>query len=326
MAQVAMRAAVVRVLGQAPQFGEFREPDGRPDETVVSMTASAINPLTLSRAGGAHYSASTPPPFVAGIDGVGRTPDGTRVYVQGTRPPFGTLAELVPAARDQLVRLPDGLSDSFAAAVAIPGLSCWNPLVHRAPIRPGEAVLVHGATGAAGSMAVQIARHLGANAVIATGRNRQKLAALERIGASHTIPLDQSVDAVRDAVRSAAREYQIGVVLDYLWGPTAAAVIAGVGGPDAPRGPTPIRYVQIGALAGPIIPLESMILRSSGLEILGSGLGSSTRPTILESLRDMFAAAAATRFQLETQTRPLSEVAGAWGSTGGDRRLVFTIP
>jgi len=321
-----MRAAVVRVLGQAPELGEFAEPEAAPGEAIVSMSASAVNPLTLSRAGGVHYSANTPAPFIAGVDGVGRTEDGRRVYVPQTRPPFGTLAERAPCGTSHLVPLPDGLSDTLAAAVAIPGLSCWTPLVHRAPIQSGDSVLVHGATGAAGRMAIQIAKHLGARAVVATGRNRQKLATLAEIGADRVIPLDQPAEMVRAEVRSAAREFQVGVVLDYLWGPSAEAVIAGVGGPGAPRGPTTIRYVQIGAIAGPTISLESIILRSSALEILGSGIGSSPPDQLLASLRDLFAATASGRFRLDIEVRPLADVAKAWGSTGEERRLVFSIP
>ncbi|HTW40358.1 MAG TPA: zinc-binding dehydrogenase [Thermoplasmata archaeon] len=321
-----MRAAVVEVAGKPPAFAEFPDPDARPGETIVAMRASAVNPLTLMRAGSAHYSASTPVPFVAGVDGVGRTEAGRAVYVPGTRGPYGTLAEKVPAVSARLVPLPDGLSDTLAAAVAIPGLSCWNPLVHRARIQPGESVMVHGATGAAGLMAIQIAKHLGARAVIALARNREKLAELGGYGADRTIPLDQPADAIRAAVRNAAREFQVGVVLDYLWGPTAVPLIAGVGGPDAPRGTATVRYVQIGAIAGPSIPLESVVLRSSCLEILGSGIGSSSPDDIQESLRDVFAATVSARFRLDTVVHPFAEVSTRWGSTGEGQRVVFSIP
>jgi NADPH:quinone reductase-like Zn-dependent oxidoreductase len=321
-----MKAAVVREAGRPPVLSEFSEPQLEAGETIVTMVASAVNPLTLMRAAGTHYSASPPPPFVAGIDGVGRTEDGTRVYVaQPPRPPFGTLAERAPAPNARLIRLPDSLSDALAAAVAIPGLSCWNPLVHRAPIRPGESVLVHGATGAAGRMAIQIAKHLGARSVIATGRNRVKLDALHGIGADRVIPLDQPSEAIRTAVRDAVREFQVGIILDYLWGPTAAAVIAGAGGPNGPRGPAVIRYIQIGAITGPTIPLDSAVLRSSGLEIIGSGLGSSTAQDVQESLTALFATTASAGFRLDIDVHPLSEIGSLWGTTGEDRRLVFSL-
>ncbi len=321
-----MRAAVVRELGKAPQYDEFADPEPGPEETIVAMTASAINPLTLSRAGGVHYSADTPVPFVAGVDGVGRASDGRNVYVPSARAPFGTLAERAPVPTRQLVPVPRELPDALAAAVAIPGLSCWNPLARRAPIRSGESVLVHGATGAAGHMAIQIAKHLGARAVIATGRDPTRLATLRAIGADRVIGLSQPVEALRAEIREAVREFDVGVVLDYIFGPTAVPLLAALGGPGAPRGPKRIRYVQIGAIAGPSIALESALLRSSGLEILGSGIGSSTMDEVLESLRDMFAATASARFRLETDVHPLSEVAERWGSTGEDRRRVFSIP
>jgi NADPH:quinone reductase-like Zn-dependent oxidoreductase len=321
-----MKAAVVRSTGQAPELSEFSDPQPEAGETIVTVVAAAVNPLTLMRASGTHYSASIAPPFVAGIDGVGRTDEGARVYLaQPPRPPFGTFAERAPVARAGLIPLPKSLSDTLAAAVAIPGLSCWNPLAHRARLRPEESVLVHGATGAAGHMAVQIAKHLGARSVIATGRNRTKLDALRGIGADRLIPLDQSPEAITTAVRDAVRDFRVGVILDYLWGPTAAAVIAGVGGPNGPRGPEVIRYVSIGSIAGPSVPLESAILRSSGLEILGSGLGSSTVQEVQESLKAVFAATASAGFRLDTEVVPLSEVGSRWGTTGEDRRLVFSI-
>jgi NADPH:quinone reductase-like Zn-dependent oxidoreductase len=321
-----MRAAVVLEAGQPPVLSDFAEPSPSPSETLLSMSAAAVNPLTISRAAGVHYSASTRPPFVVGTDGVGRTKDGTRVYVAGApRAPFGTFAERVPAANSRLIRVPETLPDTLAAAIAIPGLASWNPLTHRVKILPGESVLVHGGTGAAGHMAIQIARHLGARAVVATGRNRTKLAALEARGVDRVIPLDQPTDDLRTAVRDAVREFQVGVILDFLWGATAAAVIAGAGGPNGPRGSALIRYVQIGAIAGPSLSLDSAILRSSGLEILGSGLGSSSDPIIDESLDALFRAAVTAGFRLDIDVHPLSDFANHWGSTGEDRRLVFSF-
>ncbi len=321
-----MRAAVVRELGKAPDLGVFPDPVPAANETVVRGTAVAINPLTLSRAGGAHYSARTAPPFVAGVDGVGRTEDGRPVYVARTRAPFGTLAERVPVSPAALLPLPGTVSDALAAAIAIPGLSSWNPLSHRARIRRGEAVIVHGATGAAGRLAIQIAKHFGARSVVAMARNRTQLEELAAIGADRMISIDRPAEEIQAAVREATRELQVGVVLDYLWGPTAVPLIAGVGGPEAPRGPSVVRYVQIGAIAGSPIPLESAVLRSSGVEILGSGLGSSTEAEMRESLAELFAATAAGHLRLDTEVHSWEEVPTLWGRTGASQRLVFTIP
>jgi len=323
---LSMKAAVVRVAGQPPVVSDFPEPQLEANETLVTMAASSVNPLTLTRAAGTHYTAEASIPFVAGYDGVGRTSDGTRVYVaQPPRPPFGTLAERAPVSKAGLILVPDGLSDTFAAAIAVPGVSCWNPLVHRAKIQPEESVLVHGATGAAGRIAIQVAKHLGARSVVATGRNRTKLEALRAVGADRLIPLDQPPEAIRTAVHDAVRDLRVGVILDYLWGPTAAAVLAGAGGPNGPRGPAMIRYVQIGAITGPTVPLDSAILRSSGLEILGSGFGSSPVQDIRESFAAVFAAAVSAGFRLDTDVHPFSEIESQWGRTGEDHRLVFSL-
>ncbi len=318
-----MRAVIVSALGQPPALREFPEPEPGPGETVVEMTAAAMNPITLTRAAGQHYSTKTTVPFVVGTDGVGRTTDGRRVYVPAVRPPFGTLAERVPVPAARLVPFPDGLSDAFAAAVAIPALSCWNPLAHRAQIRPGESVLVHGATGAAGRLAIQVSKHLGAKAVVATGRDPAKLATLGELGADRVIPLGQPTEALQKAIREAVREFSVGVVLDYIFGPTAETLLSAIGGPDAPRGTGVVRYVQIGAMAGPSITLASMLLRSSALEILGSGIGSSPPEEVDRSLRD--ALAASSRFRLETQVHPIADVEKLWGSTGEERRIVFAL-
>ncbi len=320
-----MRAAVVRELGKPPVYDDFPEPEAQTGETIVTMSASAVNPLTLTRAAGAHYSAQTPVPFVVGIDGVGHTPDGRTVYVPYARAPFGTLAERAPVATASLIPIPPGLSDTDAAAVAIPGLSAWSPLRYRAPIRPGESVLVHGATGAGGNLAIQVAKHLGARAVIATGRNPAKLARLSEIGADRVIPLDGPPNTFRDAVRQVAHELSVGVVLDYIFGPTAAVLFAAFGGPGSPRGPTVVRYVQIGAIAGSSAPLESALLRSSGLEILGSGIGSSTAAQQSTAQAEVFAAAVSAKFRLATDVRPIAQVAELWGSTGEERRRVFSV-
>lgn len=87
-----MKAAIVRVFGRPPHYGDFAEPTPQPGETTVAVTATAVSQLVRSRASGAHYSADTALPFVPGVDGVGRTPDGRRVYFAFPRPPFGSMA------------------------------------------------------------------------------------------------------------------------------------------------------------------------------------------------------------------------------------------
>lgn len=321
-----MKAAVVHAFGAPPTWEEFPAPVPQPDELLVSVTAAAVNPLVLTRASGAHYSAGTTLPFVAGVDGVGTTPDGQRVYFTLPRPPYGSLAEQAPVPAKRLVPVPDALPDVTAAAAAIPGMSSWIPLTRLAPVRPGESVLVNGATGAAGRTAVQVARHFGARSVIATGRDPSQLAALASLGADVVLPLGDPWEAFRQRVRGLAGRSQLGVVLDYLWGPSAEAILTALGGPGAPRGSARVRYVSVGSLAGEALSLRSALLRSSGLEIVGTGIGAVRDDETLSGVREFLEAFVPAHFRVETESQPLASVAQHWGRTGGSRRLVFTAP
>jgi len=315
---------VVREFGRPPAVEDFAPPSPSGDETVVSVTASAISRLTLGRASGAHYSAETPLPFVAGTDGVGTTPDGRRVFFLFPRSPYGSLAELAPVRREFTTPVPDGLVDAAAAAAANPGMSCWVPLSRRARVPPGESVLVNGATGNAGRMAVQVAKHLGARYVIATGRDPEKLRTLAALGADRTLTIGDAGNDYRDSVRAAVAECKVGVVLDYLWGPSARAVLLAIGGPHPPRGTDPVRFVQIGTISAPEISLAPEGLRSSGLEILGSGLGSVPPLELVHGIGDFLAAMAKAHFRVEYELLPLSGIESTWPSDA-EHRIVYAV-
>ena len=321
-----MKAAIVREFGRPPCYGDFGDPTPLPDETTVAVTAAAVSPLVLSRASGTHYSARATVPFVPGVDGVGKTPDGRRVYFAFPRPPFGAMAERVAISSGRLVPLPENLDDATVAAAANPGLSCWLPLTRLAPIHLGESVLVNGATGTSGRMAIQVAKHLGARKVIATGRDEAKLRTLRDLGADVVLSLRDPPETLRDALRKEARDSEIGVVLDYLWGPPAEAILDAIAGPNAPRGAARIRYVQIGDLAGATISLAGPKLRSSGVEILGSGIGSVADRDVLTGIGEFLKAFATARFRIAIDVHPLSGVESAWGLAVGENRLVFTVP
>ncbi len=318
-----MRAAVVRAFGRPPEYGEFPDPEPGTDETVVRVSAAAVQAITLSRAAGAHYSSDTKPPFVAGIDGVGTTPDGRRVYFHSPRAPYGGLAERAPVAAARSAPIPAAIDDVTAAAVAVPAMSCWLPLTRVAPVGPDTGVLVNGATGGSGRIAVQLAKYLGARTVVATGRDAGRLEALRSLGADELVPLGADPAPLRATVRGLARRHRIRVVLDYLWGASAEAILAALGGPDAPSGPERVWFVHIGGVAGPTITLPGALLRSSGVTVVGSGLGSAPFPEFLGGLAPFFEAFVAGHFRQGTEVRPLAEVTAHWGRTGEDRRLVF---
>src|SRR5580693_5729999 len=212
-----MRAAVVVEAGKAPIYDHFQEPVPTTDHVRVSVSAAALSNVVKSRASGKHYSSSENLPFVVGIDGVGRLDDGRRVYFALPEAPFGSMSERTIVPFSQCVMLPDGLDDVTAAALANPGMSAWAALSERARLAAGETVLVNGATGTAGRLAVQIAKYMGAKKVIATGRNIEVLKSLARLGADVTIPLVEDGDAMEEAFQEQFAE-GIDVVVDYLWG------------------------------------------------------------------------------------------------------------
>ncbi len=194
-----MKAAFVLTAGQPPVYGDFSEPTPSEGENHITVTAASLSHVTRSRASGKHYSSSGNIPFVVGIDGVGRLDDGRRVYFVMPSAPFGSMAEQSLVRAAQCIALPDELDDVIAAAIAIPGMSSWAALQESAKFQAGETVLVNGATGISGRLAVQIAKHLGAKKVIATGRNTEALKSLATLGADVTIPLTQDGEALEKA-------------------------------------------------------------------------------------------------------------------------------
>ncbi len=318
-----MRAALVESFGRAPRYGEMREPEAGEGEVVLEVRAAALTNLVRGQANGSHYSAGGPMPFVPGNDGVGLTEAGKRVYFVGPRAPFGSMAQRTAVDRRRMIAVPEGLDDVTAAALGNPGLATWGALLGRAKMVPGDVVLVNGATGAAGQQAVQVAKYLGAAKVIATGRNREVLERIRGLGADETVVLGDGED-VRERLGYWMREGGVTVVLDYLWGPTAAMLLHGAAGRGSMAGERRIRYVQIGSIGGATVQLEGAVLRSSGLEVLGSGLGSLGAAEIVEALTRMFAAAGEHRFAIETEAVRLEEVEAAWGRKG-EGRVVFVV-
>lgn len=321
-----MRAAVVVEAGKAPIYDHFQEPVPTADHVRVSVSAAALSNVVKSRASGKHYSSSENLPFVVGIDGVGRLDDGRRVYFALPKEPFGSMSERTVVPLSQCVVLPDALDDVTAAALANPGMSAWAALTERAKLAAGETVLVNGATGTAGRLAVQIAKYMGANKVIATGRNTQALEALMALGADVTIPLgslnSQGDDEFEDALQAQFRG-GIDVVLDYLWGASAERVI--IAGAKAGKDAVPIRFVQIGSVSGPNITLPSAALRSSAIELMGSGIGSIPIDRLIKSVEQLMQAAVTAGFAIATKVFPLSEVETVWGTAGNSPRAVFQM-
>jgi NADPH:quinone reductase-like Zn-dependent oxidoreductase len=318
-----MKAAVLHTLGQAPRCDNFVDPIPENHEVLVHVEAASLKNIDKMMADGSHYDSHHNLPIICGVDGVGTLDDGTRVYFGGPRAPYGTMAEKTVANRGWCLPVPDGLDAVTAAALPNPAMSAWLSLNWRAKLQPGETVLILGATGAAGKLAIQIAKHLEAGRIVAAGRNEAVLSTLLGLGADAIIPLTQSQDELTKAfAREAGKGYD--VVIDYIWGHPTEALIAAITGDDTQAEPVRTRLIQVGEMAGANISLPAGALRSSGLEIYGSGGGSVPHSAIFEAFQQVMALAAEGKLHVDVEPIPLAEVESAWQRQDlGGRRLVI---
>ena len=265
-----MNAAVLHSLGKPPQFEAFPEPSPFEGEAIVHVRAAALKPVDKQLAGGSHYASPRELPLVCGSDGVGQLEDGTRVFFGGPRRPYGGMAERTVVQRAQCFPLPDDVDDATAAAIPNPGVSAWISLHHRAKLARNETVLILGATGVTGKLAVQIAKILGAGRVVAAGRNERALSALPGLGADATIQIDKPDQELTETFRREAGEKGFDVIIDYLWGAPTEALLAAITRTEFAVAGSETRLVEAGESAGPSIRLPAAVLRSAALTILGT--------------------------------------------------------
>ena len=316
-----MNAAVVNMLGQVPQYQSFADPFPQEGEVLIKVRAAGLHPIVKARVSGTHYSSDGVAPMVPGVDGVGTLEDGSRVYFGFSRAPFGSMGEKTVTRQSMCFPLPDGIDDVQAAAIANPGMSAWVSLKERAQVVPGETVLILGATGVAGQLAIQVARHLGAKRVIGVGRN---VDALEAANLDAIIGLSQSEDAVREAFVAEAGQ-GIDVVIDYLWGRPTELLLEALGKGFKASSTPSTRLVEVGASAGPTITLPGALLRSVDLTMLGSGFGSAAMDKIFAAIPILFGLAAEGKLKIDLEPVSLTEVEAAWSRVDKGRRIVFTV-
>jgi NADPH2:quinone reductase len=320
-----MNAAVLHALNERPRFEEFPEPIAEKDEVIVHVRAAALKPVDRQMASGAHYAAFRALPAVCGMDGVGRLDDGTRVFFAMPRPPYGSMAQRTVVSPSHSFPIPDNIDDDIAAAIVNPGLSAWGALAWRAQLAAGETVLILGATGVTGKLAVQTAKLLGAGRVIAAGRNEKVLSNLNELGADSTIWLDKPGQDLTETFAREAGDAGFDVIIDYLWGPPTEALVAAIARTDFNPASSRIRLIEVGESAGATISLAAAALRSSRLEILGAGSGNApASPEIwLEAVRQLLSNVASGKLRIDTARVPLREVEDAWQREQYGRRTVI---
>jgi NADPH2:quinone reductase len=316
-----MQAAVVNVLSEAPRYQIFPDPVAQEGEALIKVRAAGLHQVVKAIASGAHYSSGGGLPAVPGVDAVGLLPDGRRVYFGGARRPWGTMAELAAAPQTWTVPVPDGLDDVHAAAIANPGMSAWVSMKVRGELAPGETVLILGATGVAGQLAIQTARILGAKRVIAAGRN---VAALSGADIDAVIGLAELEEAIAGAL---AREVASGIdlVIDYVWGRPAELTLEALARGFKASATHATRFIQVGSMAGRNINLPAEVLRSVDLTLKGSGFGSAKLETIFAAIPKLFELAATGKLTIDVEPVRLAEVERAWNRVEKGRRIVFTV-
>jgi NADPH:quinone reductase-like Zn-dependent oxidoreductase len=319
-----MRAAVVSEYGAAPAVAERAEPRAAEGQAVVELLAAAVNPADLAIASGNFPAGSPPLAYVPGIEGVGRVVQsarfspGTRIWASGRGLGVardGSFAERFVAADEVLVEVPDAAPDVVAAALGQVGLAAWMSLSWLAPVSPGEVVLVLGATGSVGSVAVQVAKLLGAGRVVAVGRNPARLEAARALGADETVALDG--DDFRGRLAAAVDGAPPTLVLDLLWGPPLEAATA-VAAPGA-------RIAHLGQSAAPNATIASGAVRGKQLRLFGYSNFAVPLDLLAKGYADLIGHAVAGTIRLDAEAVPLDRVGEAWARQAGGRDVKLVL-
>jgi NADPH:quinone reductase len=313
-----VKAAVISELGSPPELAERPGPSA---EAIYEISAVSLNPIDINVGLGRYFGGHPELPYVPGCEGVGRAADGTRVYLFSGGLGLsrdGLLAERASAPPDLGIPLPDEVSDEIAAVCGIAGMAGWMPVAWRAPVKQDDRVLVLGATGTVGLVAVQAAKLLGAEHVVAAGRNQERLKRAAELGADATVSVEQDdlVGAFKDAAGGDGPTY----VVDTLWGqPAAAATQAAAPG---------WRLVQIGQSAGAEAPLASAAVRGKMGEIYGYTVYAVPKDVLREHYLRLVGHAAAGEIVFDIDSYPLERVAEAWErqASGANAKLVVMVP
>ena len=306
-----MRAAVLREIGKLPRVEEFPEPTHGDGEVLIHVSAAALKPVDRQLASGKHYASPRELPVVCGSDGVGRTDDGARVFFGGPRRPYGSMAERTVVRRAQCFQIPETVDDETAAAITNPAMSAWLSLTQAAKLQPAETLLILGATGVTGRLAVQIAKILGARRVVAAGRNKAILDSLHDFGADAVIPLDLERQELIEAFRREAGQEGFNVIIDYLWGPPTEALLAAIARSEFAFAGPETRLVEVGESAGPTITLPAAVLRSAALTIRGTA-GIPTLDVLAAAFQQVMSCVASGALRIEFERISLADIEGAW--------------
>ncbi|MCQ9636349.1 zinc-binding dehydrogenase [Chryseobacterium sp. WG14] len=306
-----MKAAILKEIGTIPFYGEHAEPIVESnDQVLVKVKASSIKHLDLARASGKHYTTYDNLPAVVGMDGVAVLENGQRIYAMGIT---GMMAKKAIVQKDNWVIVPEGLDDCTAAALPNFLVGSDAALRLKGSIKVGDIILINGATGSTGMMAVQMAKFHHAGFIIATGRNPEVLEKLKELGADLIISLNQPEEQVINDFKEAYSTHPFDIVVDYLWGRPSEMLLEALSMLPSQK---ETKIITVGGMAGPAINLNSANLRSKNIVLMGSGIGSISKQELsgylLNSLPEIFEYAATGKLYVDLKIFPLEEVTNAW--------------
>ncbi len=301
MADEMIRAAVVKRYGDPPEVNEIPAPEPVDGGTAVDVILAGINPVDLAIASGKFDAGAPPLPYTAGLEGIGRLRDGRTVWFDQVLFPTGSMAERAVIPEGDGVELPEGTAPEDAIGFGVAGTAAWLGLEWRGGLAAGETVIVLGASGVVGQVAVQAARLMGAGRVVAAARSASGRKLVADLGA------DTVVDTGEDDLTGVLREASGGgadLVLDMLWGVPAIAALGAL----KPHG----RLVQVGNSAARTAEITAGTLRGGSYSILGHRNVWASPEERARVFQLMCRHSAKGELKLETAVRPLSAVAAAW--------------
>ncbi|QBA23224.1 zinc-binding alcohol dehydrogenase family protein [Chryseobacterium indologenes] len=322
-----MKAAVVFEKGSIPQYADFPDPEVKENEILISVKAASIKNLDRARAGGNHYSTENQEhqPTVIGTDGAGYLENGDKVYFFSKK---GTVAEKAVADKKMIILIPEELDFSLAAALPNAVMGSAMALKFKAGLQPGNTILINGATGITGRIAVQMARLYGAGKIIVTGRNEESLQSLLELGADEVVSLKLEGNDFKQKIKEIHKVTPIDAIIDYIWGHSVEMLLSSLKGDGTFSHKT--KLVTIGGMSGDTIQLSSQILRGTDIQISGSGLGSWTKEEshflFSKIIPEMFQAAAEGKIKMETQDVDIKNIETVWNAEiQSGKRLVIRI-
>ncbi len=321
-----MKAAVIQKFGDIPQYQDFPDPEIDTDDIPVEVKATVIENFDKMVVAGEHYSSRQMFPVfpaIVGHGGVGTLADGTLVAFGGVKPPYGTMAEkaVIPQQfKNYITQIPEGIDTAIAAALPASALTSYLPLKWGAKLQAGETVLINGATGVSGKIAVQIAKMLGAGRIIGSGRDDEGLQTIKRLGADAVIDLKQSDEQITGAfAKEAGKGYDI--VLDFLWGHPTELLLKTLVPKQAGFAPRRTRLIQIGQSAGESITLPAEAIRTSGVEI--TGVGNIPHEAVSEAVKQVWDWIRENKLTIEIEKAALKDISEAWQRKTEGKRIVI---